>query len=120
MGELDPAFSRADGTDAEFVVMRGIDQNVVERDIVRAGGHLVLVSGRLGAKISRSPSSGTSPEPRTRAWLRGLAAQVLSEFDLRGDRLIIAEPFAAAHRHGVELTTPAELRPHSVEHEGLA
>ncbi|MBN3454292.1 hypothetical protein JNN96_09710 [Mycobacterium sp. DSM 3803] len=84
MGELDPAFSRADGTDAEFVVMRGIDQNVVERDIVRAGGHLVLVSGRLGAKISISVVGYQPGAENSKAWLRGLAAQVLSEFDLSG------------------------------------
>lgn len=84
MGELDPAFSRADGTDAEFVVMRGIDQNIVERDIVRAGGHLVLVSGRLGAKISISVVGYQPGAENSKAWLRGLAAQVLSEFDLSG------------------------------------
>ncbi|OCB54528.1 hypothetical protein A5722_19865 [Mycobacterium vulneris] len=84
MGELDPAFSRADGTDAEFVVMRGVDQNVIEREIVRAGGHLVLVSGRLGGKISISVVGYQPGTENTKDWLRGLATQVLGEFELTG------------------------------------
>jgi len=84
MGELDPAFSRVDGTDAEYVVMRGVDQNVIERDIIRAGGHLVLVSGRLGAKISISIVGYQPGAENTKAWLRDVATQVLGEFDLTG------------------------------------
>ncbi len=84
MGELDPAFSRADGTDAEYVVMRGIDQNVVERDIVRAGGHLVMVSGRMNGKISISVVGYQPGADNSKDWLRELATQVLSEFDLTG------------------------------------
>jgi hypothetical protein len=81
MGELDPAFSRVDGTDA---VMRGVDQNVIERDIVRAGGHLVLVSGRLGAKVSISVVGYQPGAENTKEWLRTLATGVLGEFDLTG------------------------------------
>ncbi|BBX92833.1 hypothetical protein H5U98_16255 [Mycolicibacterium boenickei] len=84
MGELDPAFSRADGTDAEFVVMRGVDQNVIEREIVRAGGHLVLVSGRLGGRISISVVGYQPGAENTKDWLRELATQVLGEFELTG------------------------------------
>ncbi|MGV0812614.1 hypothetical protein ABQF34_11700 [Mycolicibacterium boenickei] len=84
MGELDPSFSRVDGTDAEFVVMRGVDQNVIEREIVRAGGHLVLVSGRLGGKVSISVVGYQPGAENTKAWLRELATQVLGEFDLTG------------------------------------
>lgn len=85
MGELDPAFSRVDGTDAEYVVMRGIDQGVVERDIIRSGGHLVLVSGRLGAKISISIVGYQPGADNTKTWLRALATQVLGEFGLTGE-----------------------------------
>lgn len=84
MGELDPAFSRVDGTDAEYVVMRGIDQNVIERDIIRTGGHLVLVSGRLGAKVTISVVGYQPGAENTKAWLRTLATEVLGEFDLTG------------------------------------
>ncbi|MBU9764971.1 hypothetical protein FR943_14110 [Mycobacterium sp. TNTM28] len=84
MGELDPAFSRVDGTDAEYVVMRGIDQNVVEHEIVSAGGHLVLVSGRLAGKVSISIVGYQPGAANTKAWLRELTTQVLDEFDLTG------------------------------------
>ena len=52
LGDIDPAVGRPDGTDAEYVMLRGIDQNVRRADIERAGGQLVVVAGRICGKMS--------------------------------------------------------------------
>ncbi len=83
-GDLDPAISRIDGTDAEYVMLRGVDQRVTQRELERAGGQLVLVSGRIGDKISIAvvayQPGGTNSKPH----LRDLASLTLAEFDLTG------------------------------------
>ncbi len=84
MGDLEPTVGRPDGSDAEYMVMRGIDQNVIERDIVAAGGHLVLVSGRLGGKVSISVVGYEPGAPNTKTWLADLVQQTLAEYDLSG------------------------------------
>lgn len=84
LGDLDPTMNRPDGTDAEYMVMRGVDQNVIERDIVAAGGHLVLASGRVGGRVSISVVGYQPGAPNTKAWLADLTKQTLSEFGLNG------------------------------------
>ncbi|WP_231992205.1 hypothetical protein [Mycobacterium sp. ACS4331] len=87
MGDLEPTVGRPDGSDAEYMVMRGIDQNVIERDIVAAGGHLVLVSGRLGGKVSISVVGYQPGAQNTKAWLTDLVHQTLAEYDLTGQMI---------------------------------
>jgi hypothetical protein len=84
MGDLDPAIGRPDGTDAEYVVLRGVDQNVTRRDLKRAGGQLVLVAARLGGKISIGVIAYQLAAENSRSRLREVAAQTLAEFDLTG------------------------------------
>ncbi len=85
LGDIDPAVARADGTDAEYVMLRGVDQNVRRADIERAGGQLVVVAGRIGGKVSIGivayQPGGENSKPR----LRELAAQTLADFDLTGE-----------------------------------
>jgi hypothetical protein len=84
LGDLEPAIGRPDGTDAEYVMLRGVDQNVRRADIERAGGQLVVVAGRIGAKISISIVAYQPGAQNTKTRLRELVAHTLAEFDLPG------------------------------------
>ncbi|HET6733262.1 hypothetical protein [Mycobacterium sp.] len=85
LGDIHPAVGRPDGTDAEYVIMRGVDQNVRRADIERAGGQLVVVAGRIGGKISISIVGYQAGAQNSKARLRELTAQTLTEFDLTGE-----------------------------------
>jgi hypothetical protein len=85
LGDIPAEIGRPDGTDAEYVMFRGVDQNVRRADIERAGGQLVLVAGRIGSKMSIGivayQPGGENSKPR----LRELAAQTLADFELTGE-----------------------------------
>lgn len=84
LGDVDPAVGRADGTDAEYVVMRGVDQNVTRRDIESMGGQLVLVSARVNGKISIGVVAYQLDAENSKTRLRELAALTLKDFGLAG------------------------------------
>lgn len=84
LGDVDPAVGRADGTDAEYVVMRGVDQNVTRRDIESMGGQLVLVSARVNGKISIGIVAYQLDAQNSKTRLRELAALTLKDFGLAG------------------------------------
>jgi hypothetical protein len=81
-GDVDPAVRRLDGTDAEYVILRGVDQGVSRMDLERAGGQLVLVSGRFGDKISIAVLAYQPGGDNSKPYLRKLAADTLAEFEL--------------------------------------
>jgi hypothetical protein len=84
LGDIDPTLGRLDGTDAEYVALRGVDQNVTRRYIERAGGHLALVSARINGRISIGIVGYRVGAENSKARLRELAADTLAEFDLTG------------------------------------
>lgn len=84
LGDVDPAVGRADGTDAEYVVMRGVDQNVTRRDIESMGGQLVLVSARVNGKTSIGVVAYQLDAENSKTRLRELAALTLKDFGLAG------------------------------------
>ncbi len=85
LGDLHPAVARLDGTDAEYVMLRGVDQNVLRADIERAGGQLVVVAGRIGGKVSATVVAYQVGEQNSKDRLRELAKHALAEFDLTGE-----------------------------------
>ena len=54
LGDVDPAVARPDGTDAEYVMLRGVDQNVTRQYIESLGGQLVVNGARIVGKMSIS------------------------------------------------------------------
>jgi hypothetical protein len=84
LGDLDPTLSRLDGTDAEYVTLRGVDQNVTRQDMERAGGQLVLVAGRIGSKFSVGIVAYEPGGTNSKLHLREMVAHTLAEFDLTG------------------------------------
>lgn len=84
LGDIDPAVGCPDGTPAEYVLLRGVDQNVSRRDIEQRGGQLVLVSARINGKISIGIVAYQLDAENSKSRLRGLAAQTLDDFGLGG------------------------------------
>lgn len=84
LGEIDPAVGRPDGTDAEYFMLRGVDQNLTRGQIERAGGQLVVASVRLGPVVSLGIVSYQPGAVNTKQQLGDLATLTLAEFDLYG------------------------------------
>jgi hypothetical protein len=84
LGDIDPAVVRPDGTDADYVILRGIDNPVSRQELDRARGQLVLVSGRIAGKVSIAVNAYQPGANNSKAELRELAARTLAEFDLTG------------------------------------
>jgi hypothetical protein len=84
LGDIDPALGRLDGTDAEYVLLRGVDQHVSRQAIERIGGQLVVVAGRINGKISIGVVAYQPGAENTKTHLREVAAQTLAAFELCG------------------------------------
>lgn len=84
LGQIDPAVGRPDGTDADYFMLRGVDQNLTRDQIERAGGQLVVASVRLGDVVSLGLVSYQPGEVNTKERLRELTSLTLAEFDLYG------------------------------------
>jgi hypothetical protein len=84
LGDVHPAVGRPDGTDAEYVSLRGVDQNVRLADIERAGGQLVVVAGRINGKISITLVGYQVGKENSKSRLRELAADTIADFEISG------------------------------------
>ncbi|ANW64644.1 hypothetical protein MMUR_41170 [Mycolicibacterium murale] len=84
VGPLDPAVNRPDGTDAEYLFLRPVDQGVTRHELERVGGHLVVASGRLNGTVSIGVVGYKVGGANTHAALRATVTQVLAEFGLTG------------------------------------
>jgi hypothetical protein len=84
LGTFPPDVCRADGTDAEYVILRGVDQSVTRQYIESIGGQLVVMGGRLVDKMMISMVAYQPGGKNSKSHLREVAAQTLKEFDLSG------------------------------------
>lgn len=84
LGDLDPVVTRIDGTDAEYVMLRGLDRHVTRRFLERRGGLLTVLAGRIGSKMSLTIVAYQPGGTNTKPHVRDLAAQTLGEFGLTG------------------------------------
>lgn len=84
MGDLFGEFARIDGTDADYCLVRGVDQGVTLGEIERSGGQLVIVAARIVGKISIGIVAYECGAENSKERLRKLAAQTLDEFGLTG------------------------------------
>ncbi len=82
-GDLPPQIAQVDGTTAEKIVLRALDQNVTRREIERSHGQLVVVSARINGKVVISIEAYEIGGENTKQRLRGgLVGQTLTEFGL--------------------------------------
>jgi hypothetical protein len=84
MGDLDASIGRPDGTQADYVYLRGVDRQMTRREHEQANGELVLVSGRIAGKVSVGVIAYQPGAENSKAALRELAAKTLAEFELTG------------------------------------
>jgi hypothetical protein len=84
LGEVDSVMARVDGTDAEYVMLRGVDRHVTRQYLERRGGLLTVLAGRIGGKISITVVAYQPGAENSKPRLRELAVQTLAEFELTG------------------------------------
>lgn len=84
MGQLPAEIGRLDGTDAEYVVVRGIDRHVTKRVLEERRGLLTLATARIGPKVSIAVVAYRPGAKNTKAELHDLANRTLAEFGLTG------------------------------------
>jgi hypothetical protein len=84
LGDLPPQIAQVDGTTAELVILRALDQNVTMQEMERSHGQLVVVSARVNGKVTISIEAYEIGAENTKQRLRELADQSLTEFGLTG------------------------------------
>ena len=84
LGDLPVEIGRPDGTDAEYVMLRAVDQNVTRRYMESIGGQLVVVGGRVVGRMSICVAAYQPGGINSKSHLRELVANTLAEFDLTG------------------------------------
>lgn len=84
LGDVDSIVARADGTEAEYVMLRGVDRHVPRGYLEHRGGLLTVLAGRICGKVSITVVGYQAGEENSKARLRELAAKVLAEFELTG------------------------------------
>ncbi|MGY4648846.1 hypothetical protein [Mycobacterium sp. URHB0021] len=84
LGDVDPVAARLDGTDAESMMLRGVDRHVTRQFLERRGGLLTVLAGRIAGKISIAVIAYQPGRDNSKALLRELAANTLAEFGLVG------------------------------------
>lgn len=85
LGDVDPAVSRVDGTEADYVMLRPVDQNVRRGEIEYGGGQLVVAAGRVAGRMSIGVVAYQPGASNTKPRLRALAVEVLAAFGLSGE-----------------------------------
>lgn len=84
LGDIDSIVARADGTESEYVMLRGVDRQVSRGYLEHRGGMLTVLAGRICGKVSITVVAYQSGEENSKPRLRELAAKVLAEFELTG------------------------------------
>ena len=84
LGDVDPVVARLDGTDAEYMMLRGVDRHVTRQFLERRGGLLTVLAGRIAGKISIAVIAYLPGAENSKSHLRELAANTLAEFGLAG------------------------------------
>lgn len=85
MGDVPAEVARLDGSTADYVLMRGVDQHVTRRVLEQRHGLLTVVSARVGNRISLAVVGYRAGVSNTRAGLRALVGRTLSDFELHGE-----------------------------------
>ena len=82
LGDLPPAANRPDGTDADYVDMRGVEPDIKKSTLEHIGGQLFVGSGRGRGKIFIRISAYLPGQPNTKAELGEIMSRTFAEFDM--------------------------------------
>lgn len=84
MGNVSSEIARLDGSDAAYVLMRGVDQHVTRRVLEQRHGVLTIVSARVCGRLSLAVVGYAGGVVDTRFALRDRVERTLSDFQLAG------------------------------------
>ncbi len=84
LGDLDSAIASVDGTEAEYVMLRGVNRCITQQALEQRRGLLTLVAGRICGKMSISVIGYQPGGKNSKSHLRELASRTLAEFGLTG------------------------------------
>jgi hypothetical protein len=82
VGDLPAEMLRADGTEAEYMFIRGIDRRVTREALEKRRGLLTVMAGRVGGRVLMSVVAYQPDWDNTRAALREVVVSALAEFGL--------------------------------------
>jgi diacylglycerol O-acyltransferase / wax synthase len=84
LGEIDSATAHADGTKADYVAIRLVEQNLTANSPELASGELCMVSGRICGKVFITLRAYHPGPENSKRNLRELISDTLADFDLTG------------------------------------
>lgn len=84
MGDVPEELARIDGTDADYVLARGVEWPVGPAELDRIGDWLLVGSGRLGGNVLLYVTSWRVGSSNSREELAGFVEQALADFGLSG------------------------------------
>lgn len=84
VGDLPPDILRIDGTEAEYLFIRGIDRRVTREALERRRGLLTVMSARAGGRVLVSVVAFHPGWANNKEALRELVGRTLSDFGLGG------------------------------------
>lgn len=85
VGDIDPAVGRVDGTQADSLFLRPVDQNLVRAEMDSGGGILVVVAGRIAGRMTIGVVGYQPGADNTKARLRTVVAEGLDGLGLSGE-----------------------------------
>jgi diacylglycerol O-acyltransferase / wax synthase len=84
LGDMDPAVACVDGTEADYVAMRLVEQNLTNKSHELMRGELYLVSGRICGKLFITIRFYQPDTKNSKHTLCNLVSDTLADFDLTG------------------------------------
>ena len=82
LGNLPPDIGRIDGTDAESVMLRGVDRFIPRSVLEQRRGLLTVIGARIGDKMSIAVIGYQPGATNTKPHLRELSTGALGDFGL--------------------------------------
>jgi hypothetical protein len=84
LGDIDPAVACPDGSEADHVFMRLVEQHTTRASLQRTRGMLYVASGRIVGKVFLTVAAYQPGGENSKSDLHQLAARTLAEFGLAG------------------------------------
>ena len=84
LGDLDPALAYADGTEADYVSLRMVEQNLTTKSPELSGGELNVASGRIGGKVFLTVRAYRPGSENSTNVVREVVTATLADFALTG------------------------------------
>ena len=84
LGALPAAIAQLDGTDADYLAVRGIDRHITRAVLDQRSGVLTVVGAQVGARMSIAVVGYQPGAANTGGWLDDVVTATLAEFGLTG------------------------------------